>query len=168
MKSGQSHCEEARPTKQSSHKNNGLLHPVCAGFAMTIFLAAQPAHAAELRVDSAACRYVVRHVPDADVTYKPGVDINGKKIVPADLNPSPVNNLQDTVSIKLTNDAAKLFGLKAPEMDVKGADGNVAKTPMVATETEIGYVTLKNGRAFLNGKPLDSVAESSLAVLCGQ
>jgi hypothetical protein len=36
--------------------------------------------------DANRCRWLVRHIPRDDVAYKPGVDVRGKPVVPADLN----------------------------------------------------------------------------------
>lgn len=33
------------------------------------------------------CSRLIRHFPDLDVTYQPGVDARGRKVVPADLDP---------------------------------------------------------------------------------
>jgi len=49
-----------------------------------------PAHAADgaevVSIDARACRRMVRHVPDPDVTYRPGVDVRGRAVTPADLH----------------------------------------------------------------------------------
>lgn len=133
------------------------------------FLFALPLHAQEanpqLRVDTAACRYVTKHVPDADVEYKPGVDVHGKKVVPADITPPVDYGIENSFNLRLTTDAVKAFGIKVPEIrsNVQGANPNAAG---VTTDTAFGYITLKHGKAYLNGKPLDPAGESQLAVLC--
>jgi hypothetical protein len=124
------------------------------------------AQAAELRMDTSVCQQVTRHVPDASVAYQPGVDANGKKVAPADINASPLNNtLINQVAIKLENDTAATFGLKSPTMVPPGGG---APVPLVQGTTEIGYVTFKDNKAYLNGKPLDAGQQDQLAVLCIQ
>lgn len=128
---------------------------------LVMLMCANTAIAAEIRMHKGDCQWVRRHQASADVEYKPGVDVEGREVAGADLNPSPLNDIQDHIRIKLTNDAAKVFGLSVPTLTRNGQ-----KVPMVDTETEIGYITIKNNRAYLNGKPLDSDAQSQLVVLC--
>jgi uncharacterized Zn-binding protein involved in type VI secretion len=137
--------------------------PAFAGMT-AIFFAWASLHAAELKMDRRVCDYVKRHVPDADVAYQPGVDVDGKPVAPADLNDSPINKeLEKDVFIKLSNQTAKVFGLEAAFPQI--AVGNTT-VPLAEGETEIGFVTLEKGKALLNGKPLTSVQEEELAVLC--
>lgn len=131
------------------------------GFLLLALLIGHAAQASEIRIDKSDCQWVQRHHAAADVQYKPGVDVEGREVAGADLNPSSFNDIQNSIRIKLTNDAAKVFGLSVPTLTRNGQ-----KVPMVDTETEIGYITIKNNHAFLNGKPLDSDAQSQLVVLC--
>ncbi|MBI3420396.1 MAG: hypothetical protein HY053_09710 [Proteobacteria bacterium] len=140
---------------------------------MTLFfLFAVSLHAAELRIDPKVCQLLTKHVPDADVTYRPGVDVQGRKVAPADLNPSPVNKaIERQFAIKLTNDTARLFGLAGaiPMLSQESVPGEPPDTiPLAQMETEIGYVTLKNGQAYLNNRPLSDPQQDELAVLCIQ
>lgn len=120
---------------------------------------------AQIRIDKAACRAVTRHVPDADVAYKPGVDVNGRPVVPADIDPPTDYHLDDSFELRLTSDAAKAFGLKVPQLASTGS-GSDPNAPGVTTDTVFGYITLKHGKAYLNGKPLDNPAQNQLAILC--
>lgn len=119
----------------------------------------------QIRVEKGVCRYVTKHIPDADVDYKSGVDVHGKKVVPADLTPPMDYGLENSFYLRLTTDAVKAFGIKVPEIrsNVSGANPNAAG---VTTDTVFGYITLKHGKAYLNGKPLDATGQSQLAVLC--
>lgn len=118
-----------------------------------------------IRVDTAACRYVTKHIPDADVAYKPGVDVHGKKVVPADITPPTDYHIEDSMYLRLTLDAAKAFGLKVPNIPTV-KQGNNPNVPAVMSETVAGYITFKHGKAYLNNKPLDDAGQSQLAVLC--
>ncbi len=126
---------------------------------------AQEANNLVLRVESAACRYVTQHVPDADVDYKPGVDVRGKNVVPADTVPPMDMGLEDSFNLRLTTDAVKAFGLKVPMIHstLAGSDPNASS---VTTDTSYGTITLTHGKPFLNGKPLDPAAQSHLAIAC--
>ena len=139
-------------------------------FLIPVFLVfAMPAMAQEanpiIRVDNAACRYVTKHIPDADVDYKPGVDVHGKKVVPADITPPTDYGLENSFNLRLTTDAVRAFGIKVPEIrsNVSGSNPN---SSAVTSDTAFGYITLKNGKPFLNGKPLDPAGQSQLAILC--
>jgi hypothetical protein len=84
--------------------------------------------------------------------YKPGVDVHGKPVVEADINPSPVK-APDTISFDLTVDLAKYAGIAVP-----------AGTEAKAT---IGAVTVdKAGHMTFNGKPMEGDAEAALRELC--
>jgi hypothetical protein len=130
-----------------------------AGILLALLFYDKP-HAAELKMDRAVCDYVTKHTPGADVAFQPGAD----GVVSADINESPLNKeLEKSVAIKLTNQTAKVFGLEAAFPQI--AVGNTT-TPLAEGETEIGYITLDQGKPLLNGKPLNSVQEDELAVLC--
>ncbi|NDE90425.1 MAG: hypothetical protein EB059_04695 [Alphaproteobacteria bacterium] len=141
-------------------------------FFLFMLLFALPAYAQDanpvIHIDKAACRPVTHHVPDADVAYKPGVDVHGKKVVSADLNPSPITHLEDTFRIRLTNDAAAVFGLQVPQVAIKDSLGKTVKQPLVDAESRMGYITLRHGRAYLDDKPLDAAGQGQLEVLCKQ
>jgi hypothetical protein len=125
-------------------------------------LVALPVQAAELRMDRTVCEYVTKHVPDADVDYQPGVDVSGKRVAPADLNSGQQKQIEDQFVIRLTNDAARVWGLNLP----RTFEGRGRGTPMVEAEGNVGFVTLKNGKAYLNDQPLDATQQDELAVLC--
>lgn len=118
---------------------------------LLIMLASSPA-AAQTVLDDAACRAITRHVPDDDVTYKPGVDVKGRPVVEADINASPIN-VPETVSFDIKIDALKHAG----------------GTPPAGTEAlaEIGRVDIKpDGSMFFNGAPMEGEAEAALRALC--
>lgn len=137
-------------------------------FLISVFcLLISESHAQTLRVDQSVCRQLVTYEKPAGVDYQAGFDARGNKVVPADMNAAPVFDFEKEIRIKLTNQTAKIFGLKLPEVTVKKQDGSVEKLPMVDPEMEIGYVTLKKGQPYLNGKPLQNAANRALYVLCG-
>ncbi len=57
-------------------------------------------------VEYAECKTIAEYFPQADVNYQPGVDVNGKAVVPADLNAAPME-LPDIMTIPLSIDLAK-------------------------------------------------------------
>ncbi len=105
-------------------------------------------------VDPALCRALTRHQPAPDVAYKPGVDVKGRAVVPADLPGSAGSSLStERFEIPLTLDLARRLGVKAP---TAGLPGNM----------EIGRMTLDGGRLLLNGQPLGGASEAELVALC--
>ncbi|ACI98631.1 hypothetical protein [Rhodospirillum centenum] len=105
-------------------------------------------------VDRAACRWLQRHVPDADVEYRPGVDVNGRPVAPADLPGSPRIALPDRIEIGITLPLAQRFGIPADAL--------------YAGEAYLGTVTVEGNRVLFNGQPLSSDAEADLVAVCSR
>lgn len=111
-----------------------------------------PAMAQTVVLDDAACRAIVQHQPADDVTYQPGVDVNGKPVVEADLDASPIQ-LPETISFDITVDVMKYAGIAPP----KGVEGQAV----------IGRVDInKDGRMYFNGQPMEGQSQSALRSLC--
>lgn len=106
--------------------------------------------AAQIRVSSTDCRRLVEYKPDPGVTYTPGVDVNGKPVVPADLPGGTNIKVPDEFSIPI------VFYLKRGF----GAAGNPT------AGVQVGQVTVKNGAAYYNGQPLADESQAELARAC--
>jgi hypothetical protein len=133
--------------------------PAFAG--MTLIFMCSVTHAeTTVTIDPSACREVTRHVPDADVAYKPGVDVHGKKVAPADLSAPAISNkdIEQAFRIEINNDTAKLFGIPVPT-----AHGIPMAQPTMRAD-----IYLKDGKPYLNDKPLDPSGQEQLAILCKQ
>ncbi len=106
-------------------------------------------------LDPKVCQEMVAYIPDPNngPDYKPGVDVHGKPVVEADLNPSPIA-VPEKVQFNLTVDLAKYMGLQAPT----GLEG----------EAVIGKIEIdtKTGQATFNGQPLEGNAQAALRDLC--
>lgn len=107
-----------------------------------------------ITVDPAACRWVQRHEPAADVEYRPGVDVNGQPVAPADLPGSPVVRVPERLEIGITADLADRFG--------------IPRSALFGAEAYIGTVTVEGNRVLFNGQPITSLAEQELVVLCAK
>lgn len=107
-----------------------------------------------IRIDPAACRYLTRHQPSADVEYKPGVDVNGKAVAPADLPDSYGIDLPTSIDIEITADIARSFG--------------IATNNLYRGKAQIGTVTVQGNQVLFNGKPIQSAAEADLIALCAK
>jgi hypothetical protein len=121
-----------------------------AGFALAV-----PAWAETITVTTADCATLMRHVPSADVAYKPGVDVRGKKVAPADLPGSKPIAVPEFINIPITIDLAARFGIPATSSLFKAeAYAGTAR------------VRVSDGRAWFNGQPLSSNEAHALAQLC--
>lgn len=98
------------------------------------------------------CQKIVRHSASADVAYKPGVDVYGRKVAGADLGGGSTLKLPDEIAISLDIDLADKYGISA---------GGLA-TP----EANVGKVTYKAGQVYYNGQRLDSSDEAAIAEAC--
>jgi hypothetical protein len=113
---------------------------------------ALPAGAQTLVLGPNACAALVAHVPDPGVAYTPGLDANGFAVAPADL--AAIGGSQfDEVALQLTVDLRKRLGIK------------LDKT-LFPEGAELGYVTVRGGKAYYNGAPLAAGADAALASLC--
>ena len=131
---------------------NGMrLVPIFAVLAL-ISTSWGPAHAqATVRITEADCSRLVTHVAASDVTYRPGVDVNGNAVAPADLNPQPQIAVPDVISIPVTIDLATNLGIE---------------TPFLARST-VGEVRITgDGRVSFNGQPIGDAAQQELAQRC--
>ena len=124
---------------------------------MLLLLAAGTAAAQPKSVEISAkdCRALVRHRPAADVSYRPGVDVRGREVVPADLNPSPIA-LPETYTIDITVDLFDRLGIP-PGGDAE-YEGDI----------RVGVVEFTEDRRVLfNGRPVTDEAQHELAALPG-
>ena len=116
-------------------------------FVIPFLLAATAASAdGPVYVTRQDCARLVAHHPDAGVEYKPGTDVHGRYVAPADLPGQNSFALPDKIEFDL-----KLNPLAyAPQ-------GNVPPGALQNTTTNLGHVEvdLLNGQAKLNGHALD-------------
>ncbi len=126
---------------------------VFAVCAMTIL--AMPAFAqGSPELDDENCKMLVEHQPAPDVAYQPGVDVNGKPVVEAEINPSPIKP-PETIEFDLTVDTATYGGI--PPHDAAEAF------------TKIGRITVDpQGHLTFNGQPLEGDAAAALRELCAK
>ena len=127
------------------------LVPIFAVLAL-ISGASGPVHAqTTVRITEADCSRLVNHVAAADVNYRPGVDVNGNAVAPADLNAQPQIRMPDVISIPVTIDLATNLGID---------------TPFLARPT-VGEVQItRDGRVSFNGQPIGDAAQQELAQRC--
>jgi hypothetical protein len=88
----------------------------------------------------------------AGADYVPGIDAQGNAVVPADLPAAPSAVKSADITIKLDARLAASYGVSA------------AGTP--AGKVRLGTITLRDGRAYLNGKPLDAGTSDAVIAAC--
>jgi hypothetical protein len=143
------------------------MHPQCpryrpAALALAgLLLAAVPAAAqgGYVTLSEADCASLARHFPADDVAYRPGRDVRGKPVAPADLGGSPGGQggliLPDAVVIPIEVDLFERYGIPA--------DGTRFKGDLFIGEV---VVDVASGRATFNGQALTNDAEAELAARC--
>lgn len=96
------------------------------------------------------CRILPEHKLDTGVNYKPGVDVHGKPVVPADINAAPIA-VPETMVVPLTIDLAqRLQGMNIPGLQM---------------DSTLGFLEIRqDGRVTYNDKDITS----QVYVLCGK
>jgi len=121
--------------------------------ASAVFLATATTATAQTTVEITEqdCSQLVRHVAAADVTYQPGVDVDGDAVAPADLEPTGQIAVPEVISFPLTIDLSERLGLPADTL----------------ARTVIGDIEVTaDGRVTFNGQPLTSDEQHELAQKC--
>ena len=121
-----------------------------------VSLAAAGAQAAEdtaIRVTTSDCIRIVEYYPSADVAYRTGADVRGKKVVPVDVDASP--DLCDIVP--------KVIEFSVALNPLKGGAARFGETSL-----EVGKVgfDMKTRRATFNGKPLTRAETRCISRKC--
>lgn len=106
---------------------------------------------ATVKVSEQDCSRLVKHVASADVNYKPGVDVRGNSVAPADLNSGGQIAAPDVISFPLTLDLSERLGLPEDTL-ARPVIGDVKVTA--------------SGQVTFNGKPLTSDEQRELAQKC--
>lgn len=106
-----------------------------------------------VRLSADDCRRLVPHEQAPDVAYRPGTDVRGRDVAPADLGGGPVVALPETYEFVIAVDLARRFGVPSP------AGGFLA-------EGSVGVVGFDGERLTFNGQPLAPEAEPYVAGLC--
>jgi hypothetical protein len=123
------------------------------GLLATVLLLASPVALAAPAIDADVCQWMVTYQPDAagGADYKPGVDVEGRPVVEADINPSPAA-VPSVIRFGLTADMAQQIGI-----DTAGFEGAAL----------IGQIEMDmNGHMTFNGQPMEGEAEAALRAMC--
>jgi len=143
------------------HSSEGLRFRI--KLALAVLLICCPcfeARAASSKVDPTLCNALVKHTPDADVAYQPGVDVDGNPVAPADLPGSPQIKLPSKIQIPLTLNLAKTLNLNTSSYPYNQLGQG--------TEATLGVLTVEGDKVSFNGQDITDAQQDKLAVLCMQ
>lgn len=104
-------------------------------------------------ITRAQCRELQRHEPRDDVTYKPGVDVRGKPVAPADLGGGSTLGLTDELSFDLTVRLADFLRQPPP----RGISESIAR---------LGRVAVRGNDVTFNDMPMTGPAVAEIVALC--
>ncbi len=120
-------------------------------------LGTQPKEAKAAQSD--LCAALASHQARPDVAFRPGVDVNGAPVAPADIGRSAVE-LPEVMEFEITVDLA---GARRPEARRPGP----RQSSPVHGEGFVGVVTLlPDGVVLFNGRPLEMPEEIALRQFC--
>lgn len=127
---------------------------LCLGAAVVVLAttaatAQAPSDSVSVAISRSECEYLMRHRPAPDVAYKPGVDVRGKPVVPADRGGLPPLHLPDNYTFVVSRTIAGLPGGVEVEMAIG----------------EIEY-DIDSGRMTFNGQPLTDPMADELVAHC--
>ena len=92
-------------------------------------------------------------MPDPDVAYQPGVDVDGNKVAPADLPGSPQLALPESFVITL-------------ELNLRHSVHRVPGPRGLEPKLQLGLITVEGNRVYYNGQPLDDPEQARLVAAC--
>ena len=137
----------------------------------TAICSALPANRADAEtviVSDRQCEAYQPYQPDPSVEYKPGRDVHGKPVAPADLGGglevSPDVNIPITVDIRPwqnlppsnTRQTQRARNRPSPTYRATGIGG----------QATIGTVTVHNGKVYFNGQPMEAGYQNAVRQAC--
>ena len=124
-----------------------------AAIVLTALADAAAAQETRVQVSRADCQKLVQYTPDPGVAYRPGVDVRGKAVAPADLPGS-------TAPIALPRNVEFYISFNP----LKGQTGRRFDKSELVVGT-VGY-DLESGEVTFNGQPLTDPEKNEIARRC--
>ena len=134
--------------------------------AVSLLLLPLTAAAADIPFSPKDCQQLVRHVPSADVEYKPGVDVHGNAVAPADVGGGYQLDLPQTIDIQIGVDLADRLGLQ--DAKKQGSTTPTRRVMPFSGYAPLGTLSIKGNDAYWNGNRIASQDEAVLAEACRQ
>jgi len=101
------------------------------------------------------CRRLVQYHPDAGVAYRPGVDVHGKPVAPADLARADNGGAPRQITIDLKIPLGQLANANAPA-DLRRSYVNTGQVS----------IDLNDGSVTVNGKKLGAEGDAAVLDAC--
>jgi hypothetical protein len=143
--------------------------------ALLMTTAALAAETATVTLSSGDCAKLVQHVPADDVTYRPGVDVRGKPVVPADLGGGSAITMPEEIHIQIGVDLADRLALRNSRLTpppTPGLPGPPSAQPTTRPalpfegKGHVGVLSVKGNDVFWNGERIAPQDEVLLAEAC--
>ena len=131
-----------------------LIREIGAVIALTVFMqtvTASPLPSAKITISKRDCLKLVRYEPHDDVSFKPGVNVRGKKVRSANLGGERGIKITDEFSFKFNLNIAKKYG-----WDSKNISADIA----------VGKVTVRGVNVYFNGQRLTSMEQKAITAQC--
>ena len=129
---------------------------VAGVLALTLAAKAHADDTASITVSATDCQRLVNHVASADVAYKPGVDVHGNPVAPADLPGTVKIQTPTEITFDVTFDLLGNYGVSEDSsLFARGA----------ASVGTVKY-DINSGALTFNGQRLDDPEMKALADLC--
>ena len=147
------------------------------GYALMALSFAATAHAETVAVSAAECKKLVAHTPNDDVNYKPGVDVRGNKVAPADLDGGYQMDLPQSIDLQIGVDLADRLAIRDANKRNAAQAGAGLPTGGPATNRKVlpaegyapvGTLSIRGNEAYWNGKLLAGSDQAALTVACRQ
>ncbi len=120
--------------------------------AIPLFVAGTSLAGETVTVTKESCQRLVVHTASADAEFRPGVDVAGRPVAPADLSGSPSIALPEQIAITIAIELDERIGL--------GQGGRYKGT------MPIGEVTVRDGRVYFDGQLLADRNQAAIAAAC--
>ena len=126
--------------------------------------ASSPAAAERVAIADADCARVVAHSPAPDVAYRPGVDVEGRAVAPADLADNVDPGIDaGGVAVEIAVPLRAFPGVPGDEAKFIAEGGAIDRFEATAS---IGAVTVRGGLVYFNGRLISSPERELLAAAC--
>ena len=109
------------------------------------------AMAQDIVIKEEYCQKLTEYKQAEGVEYQPGVDVNGRAVVPADMQ---TNRIQppEVIEFNIAVDVAEYIGIPTQ--------------PGIENFANVGTIQVVNNQLFFNGEPLKTDSEQALLALC--
>ncbi|MBI1777530.1 MAG: hypothetical protein HYR63_19500 [Proteobacteria bacterium] len=142
-------------TKRLNWQRTIIAALVCAG--MPAAAQQAPSGASRIAITPNDCSNIQVYKTPPGVKYQPGVDAQGRAVAPADLGNRRRIEVPKDFAIEITRTLPGVAG---------GSSAKTTKTPAFDAKAYLGYVTVKDGRAYYNGQPLGDPEARAIAEAC--